>query len=233
MNTLPQRPCTCKLAHGLGKRVLKSSATALLPLTLRENIGLGAHSNDETLLKSAETTGAMDFIKGHPQGLEALLAPAHIKTGRMHSDNFKLFREHDSVRVKAGERVTLIPSMSEQEVKEMTDRVTHRWKAPRIPSGGEAQRIALARAFASEGEVLVLDEPSNNLDVKGTRRLLETIHNNKGKRTLIVIAHHWPGVTDVADRVVLLDKGRLAQSGSHQDLLKEDGPYSKVIISSS
>lgn len=202
-------------------------------MSIRDNIGLGCQ-DDEKIAHAARETGAMDFIQGHPDGFAALLAPPHIKRGRQQADSFQLFNQGDQVQIASHcrnfsrEKTEVRPSLSRQEASLLTDQVTHRWTPPRMPSGGETQRLAMARALVQGSPILVLDEPTNNLDVQGTQQVLHTIRQLRGTRTLVVIVHHWPGVTDMADKVVLLEKGKVVQTGAHEALLKESGPYANV-----
>lgn len=202
-------------------------------MSIRDNIALGCQ-DDAAIEEVARKSGAIDFIMGHPDGFNALLAPPAIKGGRHHGDDFHLFKEGDSVQISTFKRssrsqVQVHASLQAQAAQDLSERVTHHWQPPRMPSGGETQRIAIARALLKGGPILVLDEPTNNLDSHGTHQVLQTIRELKGTRTLIVIAHYWPGITDIADQVILMDKGKVVQMGHHHELLQQaDSPYAKV-----
>lgn len=95
-------------------------------------------------------------------------------------------------------------------------------------SGGQAQRLALARAFLKDAPVLILDEPTANLDLdledtlnRATRQLLHG-------RTGLIIAHRL-GTAALADRIVVLDAGRIVEPGTHSDLLKKGSFYARLI----
>jgi len=95
-------------------------------------------------------------------------------------------------------------------------------------SGGQAQRLALARAFLKDAPFLILDEPTSHLDPEteaqleaGTRRLMEG-------RTVVVIAHRLHTVRD-ATHIVVLDQGRVVEQGTHEDLLARQGLYTRIV----
>ena len=95
-------------------------------------------------------------------------------------------------------------------------------------SGGQAQRLALARAFLRDAPVLVLDEPTAHLDVVQERLLQETTRRLCLGRTVLVIAHRLPTVAQ-ADQIIVLDEGRVVECGQHTDLLAQGGRYTQML----
>lgn len=91
-------------------------------------------------------------------------------------------------------------------------------------SGGQRQRLALARAFLRDPDVLILDEATSELDPETERRVLNEIAADRGRRTIIVVAHRLESVVD-ADEILVLDQGRLVERGTHQDLAHSGGVY--------
>ena len=95
-------------------------------------------------------------------------------------------------------------------------------------SGGQKQRIAIARALLKDPRVLVLDEATSALDAESEHLVQEALDRLMKGRTTLVIAHRLSTVKG-ADRVVVLDQGRVAQAGTHDDLVATDGLYRRLV----
>src|SRR5205085_5978538 len=95
-------------------------------------------------------------------------------------------------------------------------------------SGGQKQRVAIARAVLKDPRILVLDEATSALDAESEHLVKEALDRLMEGRTTLIIAHRLSTVKD-ADRVVVLDGGRIVQSGRHAVLLREDGLYRKLV----
>ncbi|MGH8225449.1 MAG: thiol reductant ABC exporter subunit CydD [Gammaproteobacteria bacterium] len=95
-------------------------------------------------------------------------------------------------------------------------------------SGGEIQRIALARAFLRDAPLVVLDEPTASLDMASEAAVTAAIESLAEGRTLLTVAHRLHTVRG-ADRIVMLDAGRVVAEGSHRALAKEEGPYRRLL----
>ena len=91
-------------------------------------------------------------------------------------------------------------------------------------SGGQAQRIAVARAMIMKPEILIFDEATNNLDNISEVAVQRAIEDISKDHTVIIIAHRLSTVEN-ADKIIMLDKGRIAEQGSHQELLGKKGAY--------
>lgn len=91
-------------------------------------------------------------------------------------------------------------------------------------SGGERQRIAVARAFLRDAPILILDEPTSSIDSKTETVILDALEKLMEGRTTVVIAHRLSTVRGV-DEILVLDHGEIVQRGSHDDLVEEDGMY--------
>ncbi len=95
-------------------------------------------------------------------------------------------------------------------------------------SGGEKQRIAIARAIMKDAPIIILDEATANVDPENEKELTEAIENLTKQKTIIMIAHRLKTVRN-ADQIVVIDKGKIVQKGRHDELIKEDGIYRNFI----
>ncbi len=94
-------------------------------------------------------------------------------------------------------------------------------------SGGQRQRIAIARAFLKDAPILLLDEMSSALDNESERLIQLAIQNYRKNKTILVIAHRLQSIV-TADIIVVMDKGRIAELGTHKELLEKNGVYAKL-----
>ncbi|MBX7514452.1 ABC transporter ATP-binding protein/permease [Qipengyuania sp. GH38] len=94
-------------------------------------------------------------------------------------------------------------------------------------SGGEKQRVAIARTLVKNPPILVLDEATSALDTRTEQDILQTLDRVSENRTTLAIAHRLSTIAN-ADRILVLDHGRLAESGTHADLLARDGLYAEM-----
>jgi ATP-binding cassette subfamily B protein len=94
-------------------------------------------------------------------------------------------------------------------------------------SGGEKQRVAIARTLLKDPPILILDEATSALDSRTEAAIQETLHRIERGRTSIVIAHRLSTVVD-ADQIIVLDQGRVVEQGSHAGLLRRGGLYAEM-----
>ena len=94
-------------------------------------------------------------------------------------------------------------------------------------SGGQKQRLAIARAFVKDAPIVILDEATSALDNKSERVVQEALDNLMKNRTVIVIAHRLSTIQN-ADKIVVINDGKIAEEGTHEELLKQKGAYAAL-----
>nr|WP_231732011.1 ABC transporter ATP-binding protein/permease [Rheinheimera sp. EpRS3] len=133
------------------------------------------------------------------------------------------------------------PDASEQEVEQAIDLAHLRGFINSLPhgdatqvgerglkvSGGEKQRIAIARAILKKSPILVFDEATSALDSTSEQAILQAMREVARNHTSVVIAHRLSTITD-ADNIIVLKQGRLAEQGSHNELLTANGEYARM-----
>mgnify|MGYP000958691418 FL=1 len=95
-------------------------------------------------------------------------------------------------------------------------------------SGGEKQRLSIARAMMKSAPIIILDEATANVDPENEKELMQAIEELTRKKTVIMIAHRLKTVRN-ADKIVVIDEGRIVQEGKHEELIKTDGIYNKFV----
>ena len=97
-------------------------------------------------------------------------------------------------------------------------------------SGGEKQRISIARAIMKDAPIIILDEATANVDPENEKELMEAIDALTKEKTIFMIAHRLKTVRN-ADRILVLDQGRIVQQGRHEELLQQEGIYKRFVES--
>jgi ATP-binding cassette subfamily B protein len=95
-------------------------------------------------------------------------------------------------------------------------------------SGGQAQRLALARAFLKEAPILLLDEATSQVDAESEQVIQQSLAERAADKTVLMVAHRLSTVRH-ADRILVLDRGTVAEAGTHDELLQHNGIYARLV----
>lgn len=191
------------------------------PLSVRENIAMGSpsHAADTARIEeAARLGGASTFISSLPEGIETYLSrPVQDLAGGLGAGQHTLLGRQFNTGTGRG-RGKRGPGRGRAQDMEV--------------SGGQQQRLALSRTFMRSNDenvrLWMFDEPSASLDPLAEFNLFERLRGMRGTNTMIFSTHRYGGLTRYADLILYLKDARVAEMGTHDELMTIDGDYAKL-----
>ncbi|RYF19279.1 MAG: lipid A export permease/ATP-binding protein MsbA [Comamonadaceae bacterium] len=195
--------------------------------------GSGKTTLANLLPRFVDSSGGQVLLDGHPlaewdlQALRrqfAMVSQDVVMFNDTLAANVALGHEMDRDRVARALEAAYLAPLVEQLPQGLDTMIGH--NAAKL-SGGQRQRLAIARALYKDAPILILDEATSALDTESERLVQEALNTLMAGRTTLIIAHRLSTI-EHADRVAVLDQGRLVESGTHAELLERGGIYTRL-----
>jgi ATP-binding cassette subfamily B protein len=136
-------------------------------------------------------------------------------------------RQSDRELIEAAARQSLAHTLAERLPARYDQELGRRFRSGVELSGGEWQKVALARAYMRDAQLLILDEPTAALDARAEYEVFQRFAELTAGRTAVLISHRFSTVR-MADRILVLEKGEMLEAGSHEELLRAGGRYAEL-----
>ncbi len=192
----------------------KSTIVKLLLGAYKPNQGEISIANEDIGLLDSQLTSFISVLHQKPHLFDTTVMN-NIRLGNPKASDEDVYEA--TKLVKMHDYIESLPNGYQTRMQELGGRF----------SGGERQRIALARILLQKTPIVILDEPTVGLDSQTERSLLQTIFETLNGKTIIWITHHLMGVEKM-DRVLFLQDGEISMNGSHEELLQTESHYSKL-----
>ncbi|OGT55678.1 MAG: ABC transporter ATP-binding protein [Gammaproteobacteria bacterium RIFCSPHIGHO2_12_FULL_63_22] len=176
--------------------------------------GVDLREYDLEVLRSNIGVIFQDFVRYH------MTAAENIAVGRIEARD-------DRARIVAAARRSLADEVIEKLPKGYDQVIGKRFKSGVDLSGGEWQKVAIARAYMRDAQLLILDEPTAALDARAEFEVFQRFKELSDDKTAVLISHRFSSVR-MADRILVLNEGQVEAMGTHEELLSQHGRYAEL-----